>query len=107
MDPPTSRLVTLLLSSLCLCVLTASTALFVVERLMGASSPPPVPPLRWAFSTVAPALIALRGYRKGSLSASGAALAVLVGVALTAANVAFFAALLVFFLTSSRATRSV
>lgn len=62
-------------------------------------------PLRWAICLLLPVFISGYGLRKRSLDPSGAALAVLVGFLLTAANACFSVSLIVFFLTSSRLTK--
>ena len=62
-------------------------------------------PIRWATILLLPALLAVRSLRKKSLDFSGAMLAVLVGVVLSAASACFIAAEVAFFLSSSRLTK--
>ncbi len=97
------RLATLVASVLFVVLISFSGMAFVLQlAVTGTSS---ISPSRWAFVTFAPAALALYGFRRGSLSATGALSAVVVGSTLTLANSAFFASLLVFFLTSSKATK--
>lgn len=62
-------------------------------------------PLRWFAATFIPAVIAHRGLKKKSLSLSGALLGYVVGFILTITNYAFMISLMVFFFSSSRATK--
>ncbi|CAG7832486.1 unnamed protein product [Allacma fusca] len=60
---------------------------------------------RWLLSVAVPVSVALYGLRRKSLSGSGAGLALVVGFFLTVSSYCFSACLLVFFLSSSRATK--
>ena len=62
-------------------------------------------PGRWAASTIIPVLVVTWGHTRKSLSTSGAFLALIVGFILTLANVSFFLSLLMFFISSSKATK--
>ncbi|XP_025417023.1 transmembrane protein 19 [Sipha flava] len=64
-----------------------------------------LPPFRWFISIFLPLFMAVWGYTKRSLNLSGALLGVFVGFVLTLSNYGFFACLLTFFVTSSRATK--
>lgn len=65
----------------------------------------PVSPWRWLFSILVPFMLTIRALKRGSLDRTGALSALLVGFVLTMANYSFFAALLAFFISSSRLTR--
>ncbi len=84
-------------------LIAISTVAFVAEGLIWGSTS--ISPLRWLLVTFLPTALSFYGYCRRSLSLSGAISALLVGFSLTMANAGFFAALLVFFLTSSKATR--
>ena len=75
---------------------------FVAQRLLFSGS---VSPTRWALVTFTPVLFAVYGFLRRSLSSSGAACAVVVGAVLTLAHLGYFAALITFFITASRATK--
>ncbi|XP_059622977.1 transmembrane protein 19 [Phlebotomus argentipes] len=64
-----------------------------------------IPPTRWLASVLIPIFFAVYGYRRKSVNASGAVLGFVIAVVLTVANYAFLGCLLVFFLSSSRATK--
>lgn len=64
-----------------------------------------ISPARWLASCFIPLLICVYGYKKKTLNLSGTLLAFVVGFVLTLANLCFFADLLIFFFTSSRATK--
>ena len=57
------------------------------------------------FALALATLMCVRGYRKGSLNASGAALAFVVGLISCTASVRFGLTLITFFVASSKATR--
>ncbi|KAJ7329828.1 hypothetical protein JRQ81_016002 [Phrynocephalus forsythii] len=65
----------------------------------------PISPWRWLFSILVPLIIASRGFKKKSLDHGGAIGGLIVGFILTVANYSFFAALLMFFVTSSKLTK--
>ncbi|XP_028934699.1 transmembrane protein 19 isoform X1 [Ornithorhynchus anatinus] len=65
----------------------------------------PVSPWRWLFSVVVPVLIVSNGFKKKSLDHGGALGGLVVGFILTIANLSFFTALLMFFLSSSKLTK--
>ncbi|XP_051975021.1 transmembrane protein 19 [Xyrauchen texanus] len=65
----------------------------------------PVSPFRWLFSVLVPLVITIRAFKRKSLDHGGAIAAMLVGFILTMANMSFFAALLTFFITSSKLTK--
>ncbi|XP_068163190.1 transmembrane protein 19 [Antennarius striatus] len=65
----------------------------------------PVSPWRWLFSILVPLVLTARALKRRSLDWSGALAALLVGFVMTMASYSFFAALLAFFITSSRLTR--
>lgn len=67
--------------------------------------PTVIPPTRWLFSTLAPLTLMTVALRRRSVSKSGAALGVLVAFTLSIASHPFFASLVVFFFSSSRATK--
>jgi uncharacterized protein (TIGR00297 family) len=64
-----------------------------------------ISPLRWVSATAVSVAVTSWGHGRNSLSTSGALLALLVGFCLTLAHVSFLFALLVFFLSSSKATK--
>ncbi|XP_054287384.1 transmembrane protein 19-like [Macrosteles quadrilineatus] len=65
----------------------------------------PISPTRWLFSVITPILFAAYGLKKKSLSVSGAVLGLVVGFVLTLSSYLFLICLIVFFITSSRATK--
>lgn len=69
------------------------------------SEPIVISPARWLISCLIPIPIAVFGYRKKSVNLSGALLGMVVAFVLTLSNYCFLADLLVFFLSSSKATR--
>jgi len=64
-----------------------------------------ISPLRWVSATAVTVATTSWGHGRSSLSTSGALLALLVGFCLTLAHVSFIVALLVFFISSSKATK--
>ncbi len=64
-----------------------------------------VSPTRCFLVTFTPLLLTAYGLLRGSLSRSGAVVALWIGVVLTLAHAAFTLALMAFFLTASKATR--
>jgi len=64
-----------------------------------------ISPLRWVSATAVSVAVTSWGHKRKSLATSGALLALLVGFCLTLANVSFLCALLVFFISSSKATK--
>ncbi|GAB0093943.1 Transmembrane protein 19 [Sergentomyia squamirostris] len=62
-------------------------------------------PTRWLLSIFIPVLFTVYGYRRGSVNTSGAVLGFILAICLTVANYAFLTSLIVFFVTSSRATK--
>lgn len=64
-----------------------------------------ISPLRWVSATAVSVAVTSWGHSRNSLSTSGALLALLVGFCLTLAHVSFLFALLLFFLSSSKATK--
>ncbi|XP_064545810.1 transmembrane protein 19 [Drosophila montana] len=64
-----------------------------------------IAPTRWLFSTLAPLALMTVALRRRSVSKSGAALGVVVAFTLSIASHPFFASLVVFFFSSSRATK--
>ncbi|KMY99381.1 uncharacterized protein Dsimw501_GD28668 [Drosophila simulans] len=64
-----------------------------------------IPPVRWLFSTLAPLALMTVALRRRSVNRSGAALGILVAFILSIASHPFFASLVVFFFSSSRATK--
>ncbi|XP_045773123.1 transmembrane protein 19 [Maniola jurtina] len=71
----------------------------------GFDEPVVIEPTRWLTSCLLPITVAIYGYRKKSLNISGALLGLVVAFVLTLANYCFLIDLLVFFLSSSKATR--
>ncbi|XP_028602889.2 transmembrane protein 19 isoform X1 [Podarcis muralis] len=65
----------------------------------------PISPWRWLVSILIPLIIASRGFKKKSLDHSGAIGGLVVGFILTVANYSFFAAMFMFFITSSKLTK--
>lgn len=65
----------------------------------------PIPPTRWLFSTLVPIILAIHGLRRKSVNKSGAITGLFIAVILSIANHAFLVSLMVFFFSSSRATR--
>ncbi|XP_043912933.1 transmembrane protein 19 isoform X2 [Protopterus annectens] len=65
----------------------------------------PISPLRWLFSVLVPIIITTRAVKQKSLDRSGVVGALIIGFLLTVANYSFFAALLAFFVTSSKLTK--
>lgn len=64
-----------------------------------------IEPSRWLSATLFPLVVAWWGLRKGSISFSGAICGLVVGFLLTLGSYAFFINLLVFFVSSSKATK--
>jgi len=64
-----------------------------------------ISPLRWVLATAVSVIVTSYGHSRKSLSTSGALLALLVGFCLTLAHISFLVSLLVFFLSSSKATK--
>ncbi|XP_057365931.1 transmembrane protein 19-like [Daphnia carinata] len=62
-------------------------------------------PVRWFIATLVPAIISYRGLKKNSLSLTGALLGYFVGFILTITSYAYLASLMMFFLSSSWATK--
>ncbi|KAK3769459.1 hypothetical protein RRG08_027029 [Elysia crispata] len=62
------------------------------------------PAWHWAFSFIAPVGVALHGLHKKRIDQSGAAMGLVVGFILTISCVRFFASLLAFFVSASKAT---
>lgn len=69
------------------------------------SEPVVISPARWLASCFIPVIIALYGYKKGSVNLSGALLGILVAFVLTLSNFCFLASLFTFFVSSSKATK--
>lgn len=69
------------------------------------SEPVVISPARWLASCIIPVLVALYGYKRGSVNLSGALLGILVAFVLTLTNFCFLASLFTFFMTSSKATK--
>ncbi|EDW73224.1 uncharacterized protein Dwil_GK16775 [Drosophila willistoni] len=64
-----------------------------------------ITPLRWLFSTLAPLALMTMALRRRSVSKSGGALGILLAFILSIASHPFFVSLIVFFFSSSRATK--
>lgn len=64
-----------------------------------------IPPTRWLFSTLAPLLFAVVALKRKSVNKSGAALGIIVAFVLSISSHMFFACLVTFFFSSSRATK--
>lgn len=64
-----------------------------------------VTPLRWLFSTLAPLLLMLYGWKRKGVNKSGAAFGLVVAIILSIASHAFLASLATFYFSSSRATK--
>lgn len=64
-----------------------------------------ISPARWLASCLIPIPLAIYGYRKKSVNISGALLGIVLTFILTLSNYCFLADLLVFFFTSSKATK--
>uniref|UniRef100_T1GYT4 Transmembrane protein 19 n=1 Tax=Megaselia scalaris TaxID=36166 RepID=T1GYT4_MEGSC len=64
-----------------------------------------IPPTRWLFSILCPMMLMLYALKRKSVCASGAFLGIIVAFILSIANHAFFACLVAFFFSSSRATK--
>ncbi|CAH0715670.1 unnamed protein product, partial [Brenthis ino] len=64
-----------------------------------------ISPARWLASCLIPLPLAIYGYRKKSVNISGALLGIVLTFILTLSNYCFLADLLVFFFTSSKATK--
>lgn len=69
------------------------------------TEPSVIPPARWLASCVVPIVLAIYGYRRKSVDITGAMLGFIVGFILTLSNFCFITALIIFFLTSSKATK--
>ncbi|CAK1556384.1 unnamed protein product [Leptosia nina] len=63
-----------------------------------------ISPGRWLAACIIPILVAFYGYRRKTLSLSGALLALVVGFVLVLSNYCFMMTLLIFFLSSSKAS---
>ncbi|CAG4965286.1 unnamed protein product [Parnassius apollo] len=97
---------------LCVIALPLSMSLWIINiiysKLMdqnGLDEPAVISPARWLASCFIPLVICIYGYKKKNLSFSGAVLGFAVGFVLTLANLCFFADLLIFFVSSSKATK--
>merc|ERR1712037_539745 len=64
-----------------------------------------ITPLRWVSATVVPVIVVSWGHQRQSLSISGSLLALIVGFTLSLAHYSFFMSLIVFFLSSNKATK--
>ncbi|XP_055705668.1 transmembrane protein 19 [Phlebotomus papatasi] len=64
-----------------------------------------IPPTRWLISVFVPVFFAVYGYRRKGVNASGAILGFIISIVLTVANYSFLGCLMVFFLSSSKATK--
>lgn len=64
-----------------------------------------IPPTRWLFSILMPMMLMAYALKKKSVCKSGAFLGIIVAFILSIANHAFFACLVVFFFSSSKATK--
>ncbi|XP_045448107.1 transmembrane protein 19 [Melitaea cinxia] len=71
----------------------------------GLDEPVIISPARWLAACLIPIPIAVSGYRKKSINLSGALLGLVVAFLLTLSNYCFLVDLIVFFLSSSKATR--
>ncbi|KAG6440686.1 hypothetical protein O3G_MSEX001403 [Manduca sexta] len=71
----------------------------------GFDEPLVISPTRWMMSCFIPLVIAVYGIRKRSINFSGAIFGFVVAFILTLSNYSFLAALFVFFVTSSKATK--
>ncbi|XP_026761849.2 transmembrane protein 19 [Galleria mellonella] len=76
-----------------------------IIRNEGFDEPVVISPARWLSSCFIPLVITFVGYRKKSLSISGALLGFGVGFILTLSNYCFLAVLFTFFISSSKATK--
>ncbi|XP_059049340.1 transmembrane protein 19 isoform X3 [Achroia grisella] len=76
-----------------------------IIRNEGFDEPVVISPARWLASCFIPLVITFIGYRKKSLSLSGAILGFGVGFILTLSNYCFLAVLFTFFISSSKATK--
>ncbi|XP_055384045.1 transmembrane protein 19 isoform X2 [Condylostylus longicornis] len=74
-------------------------------KLAGGSEYEAIAPTRWLFSTFAPLALMVYALRKKSVNKSGAILGLLVAITTSIASHAFFASLVLFFFTSSKATK--
>lgn len=77
----------------------------LMNNTEGLDEPIVISPARWLISCLIPIPIAVFGYKKKSVNLSGALLGMVVAFILTLSNYCFLADLLVFFLSSSKATR--
>lgn len=64
-----------------------------------------IPPTRWLFSILLPMMLMLYALKRKSVCKSGAILGIIVAFILSIANHAFFVCLVVFFFSSSKATK--
>lgn len=69
------------------------------------SEPIVISPTRWLSACFIPIMLALYGYRRKSVNLSGALLGLIVGFVMTLTSYCFLMNLLMFFLSSSRATK--
>lgn len=65
----------------------------------------PISPTRWLFSTLVPILLMAYGLKRKAVNYNGAALGLIIAIALSLANHAFLACLATFFFSSSRVTK--
>lgn len=65
----------------------------------------PISPTRWLFSTLVPILLAIRGLRSKGVSKSGAITGLIIAIILSIASHPFLISLMVFYFSSSKATR--
>lgn len=87
--------------SLMLWVCNVLSSHYLIEKIESDSSNP----IRWLVAITLPLIIMYGGLKKKSISTSGAILGYLIGFLLTLTNYAFMACLVVFFVSSSWATK--
>lgn len=98
---------------LCALTIPLSMSLWIINIIYskfitkheGFDEPVVISPTRWLVSCLIPLLVAVRGYRKQSLSLSGAIFGYTFGFIFTLSNYSFLVCLMVFFLSASRATK--
>ncbi|XP_067855542.1 transmembrane protein 19 isoform X1 [Heptranchias perlo] len=107
-DPSYEELVNMIANIVILSLIVAISLSFWIVSMTASTyygTLRPVSPWRWLFSVLVPLIITSHALKKKSLDRSGAIGALIVGFILTIANFSFFAALLTFFVSSSKLTK--
>ncbi|XP_075978155.1 transmembrane protein 19 [Anticarsia gemmatalis] len=98
---------------LCALAIPLSMSLWIINLIYskfitkneGFDEPVVISPARWLASCLIPLLVATHGYKKKSITISGALLGSAIAFVITLSNYSFLACLITFFISSSRATK--